>query len=206
MNQLIEQFGDRIPHFWESSEDAKKRLLTDILTFANADPVLFKRDLEEVMFDDELSPLPIVLEALSKDTASWGPYYLVILNKIFEQARQTSKPDIILTHLWDFDYILEDHNPVVQDVVDRLVKEIDSDYLPNKLAAIATLPSFLTNPSVRNSSSARNRLQQKLHDKNWKVRYIAFKELSYENMLPDGYSLPVADRIRRLVFGDPSTV
>jgi len=207
MNQFVELFADRVKGFWQTpSDDQKKELLADILTFANSNPQSFKQDLDKVLFDKNITPLPVVLEALSKDADTWGQFYIDTLDKIFEQAKQTEKPNDILTNLMEFAYIEKTNRPFVQRIVDRLHKETDSGNLSTKLAAISTLPPFLTNPSVRNRSQITDSLQQKLHDKNWKVRYVAFTSLGYEDILPAGHKLSLADQLRKLVFGTPPTL
>ena len=207
MNQFINLFGNRIKSHWETdSEDQRQKLLSDILQYANSNVESFKQDMEEIQFDNELSPLPIVLEALSKDTDTWGQFYVDTLGKIFEKAKQADKPQEILNYLMEFAYIEKDEKPFVQRIVDRLYKETNSDNLSTQLAAIWTLPAYMKNPVVRNKPSIIESVQQKLQDKNWKVRYIAFKSLGFENMLPNGSKLSIGDQFRKLVFGAPPTI
>jgi hypothetical protein len=207
MNQFINLFGSRIKSHWETgSENQKQELLSDILQYANLNIDSFKQDMEEIQFDKDLSPLPVVLEALSKDTSTWGEFYVDTLNKIFEKAKQVDKPQEILNYLMEFAYIEKDEKPFVQRIVERLYKETDSDNLSTQLAAIWTLPAYMINPEIRNRSSIIESLQQKLQDKNWKVRYAAFKSLGFENMLPNGSKLSIGDKLRKLVFGAPPTI
>lgn len=207
MNQFVDQFGKALQSFWETgSDDERQKLLTDILQYANTNPQTFKRDLEEVQFDNKLMPLAIVLEALSKDTDTWGQFYIDTLEKIFEKAKSSDKPYEILSCLMEFAYIEKDNRPFVQRIVDRLHKEIDSENVSTKLAAIWTLPAYLTNQSIRNKSLIADALRQKLYDKNWKVRYVTFKSLGFENLLPDGYTLSIADRLRKIILGAPPTI
>lgn len=207
MNQFLEQFGIAIKSFWETdSEQEEQQLLTDILQYANKNPEKFIQDLQEVQFDKELMPLAVVLEALSKDTDKWGQFYADTLDEIFEQAKVANKPQDILSCLTEFGYIEKDSRPFVQRIVDRLFKETESDNLPTKLAAIWMLPPYLKNPSIENKSLITEKLQQKLDDGNWKVRYVSFEALGYEDMLPVGYKLIMGDKIRKFIFGAPSTI
>jgi len=204
MNQFVNLFGDRIKSYWETdSDDPRRELRSEILQYANSNVEDFKQEVEEVQFDTDLSPLPVVLEALSKNTDEWGQFYVDTLDKIFEQAKQIEKPNDILSNLSEFTFIEEDERPFVQRIVDKLYKETDGDMLLTKLAAIWTLPTFLSNPSIRNRSQMINSLQQKLQDKNWKVRYVTFKSLGFENLLPPNSKLSFGDQIRKLIFGAP---
>lgn len=206
-NQFIQQFGEAIKGFWDTgSEERKQCLLTDILHYAKTHPEKFKKELQEVQFDKEFSPLPVVLEALSKDTDTWGHFFVDTLDKIFEHAKASDKPHDILNYLIEFAYIEQDHRPFVQTIVDRLNKETDSGNLSSKLAAIWTLPAYLKNSSIKNKSSILRSLQDNLLDKNWKVRYVTHKALGYEDMLPVGQNLSLSDRMRKLIFGEPKTV
>lgn len=202
-NHFLELFGERIKGFWDLDETGSDNLLADILRYANANPKKFRDETEPVLFDEELEPLQIILEALSKDTETWGQFYVDTLNKIFVEAEKYNDPTGILFNLIEFTYIEDDRRPFVQKIVDRIFKETDSDNHAIKLAAISSLPTYLKNTSITNRSLLLESLQQKLHDKNWKVRYVSFKSLGFENLLPDGYKLSIADKIRAMIFGKP---
>ncbi len=182
----------------------KQALLADILQYANTDPHTFKQELTEVQFDNDLMPLPVVLEALSTDTEHWGPFYIDILNNIFDEAKKAKMPKAVLSNLMEFAYIEKDNNPFIQTIVDKLVKEINSDHLTSKLAAITLLSFFLKNPVIRNRSTLENLMNQLLSDPNWKVRYVAHTSLHFEDLLPEGQKLSIGDKIRKYVYGDPS--
>lgn len=203
MNQFIEQFGDSIRNYWDTGS-GKEKLLSAIFNYANSNPQRFKQEIKEVLFDKELTPLAIVLEALSKDTDTWGAFYVDTLDNILEQAKVADKPQGVLNCLREFALIEKEEKPFVQKIADRLYKETNSNNLHIQLAAISMLPSYLTNPSVKNKSVIKDALLQKLYDAHWKVRYIAFESLGYENMLPAGHKLSLADKIRKIIFGVPS--
>lgn len=205
-NLFLELFSDRIKGFWDLDEMGSEALLKDILQHANANPQKFRQDIEPVLFDEELEPLPIILEALSKDTDTWGQFYVDILHKIVEEAQNYSDPSGILFNLLEFTYIENDHRPFVQKIVDRIYKETDSENLSIKLAAVSTLPPYLKNTSIKNCSLILASLHQKLQDQNWKVRYVSFKALEYENLLPAGSKLSIADKIRTAIFGRPPVI
>lgn len=207
MNRFFELFGKRIRSYWDSaSEDEKQVLLGEVLQYANAHPEAFKKEIAAIQFDKDLVPLPIVIEALSKDTDTWGPFFVDTLHTIFEQARLRKDPRVALSCLMEYAYIEQQNKPFVQKIVDKLYKESSADFLPARLAAIWLLPAYLTNSVVRNRPAIIQALQQMLHDPHWKVRYTAYTALGFEGMLPPGYKLSVADKLRKLVFGAPSVV
>lgn len=204
MNQFLNKFQERITKYWdEISEQEENQLIDDILQYANSNPQSFKSDLQKVRFDPELTPLPVVLEALSYDTANWGQFYVDLLNDILETANQVDKPQTILNSLMEFSYIEEDDKPFVQKIVDRLYQALDSDNIHTKLVCIYTLPGYLGNKTIKNSKVITAALQQKLNDDNWKVRVVAFRALGYENLLPEGFRLSLKDRLLKLILGEP---
>lgn len=204
MNQFLNKFQERITTYWdEISEEEENQLLDDILQYANSNPQSFKSDLQKVRFDPELTPLPVVLEALSYDTTNWGQFYVDLLNDILETANQVDKPQTILSSLMEFSYIEQDENPFVQKIVDRLYRSLDSDNIHIKLVCIYTLPGYLGNKTIKNSKVITAALQQKLNDDNWKVRVVAFRALGYENLLPEGFRLSLKDRLLKLILGEP---
>ena len=207
MNQFLDKFGESIRNYWEDiSESLRQQLLKDILEYANTNPQTFRQDVGKIQFDYELMPLPVILEALSKDTDNWGQFFVDTLDAIFKTAETAVKPQVILRFLSEFTYIENDERPFVQKIVDRLYNETDADNLAIKLAALWMLPVFLTNPSVKNKSQIIDALQQKLNDKNWKVRYVTYKSLSFDDLLPAGYKLAMVDRLRKYILGAPPTV
>jgi|GEM_PF-2566082 len=207
MNHFLDKFDKRIRTFWDGSgETEKKRLLDDILQYANSNSQTFKNDITEIRFDKDLQPLPIILEALSKDTSNWGQLYVDLLDDIFETAKKSEKPNEILSSLMEFVYIEKDDKPFIQKIADRLYKELSSETLETKLAAIWTLPNYLDNKAIRNRNVMVNALQQLLNDNNWKVRVVAFKSLGYENLLPEGHSLSLTDKLLKLILGEPKQI
>ena len=201
MNQFVNLFENRIKTFWDDGEDAT--LHSDVLKYANADPQKFKAELREIQFDEEIDPLPVVLEAFSKDTDKWGSFYVEQLDEILSAAKKAQRPSEVLTYLLELVYIENDDRPFVQQIVDRLHKEINSENSTISRAAIWNLPTFIDNKSIRNRSTVINSLQEKLHDKNWRTRFVAYEALRFENLLPETYKQPLLDRIRVSIFGKP---
>ena len=188
MNHFEEKFNQRIKDFWNNfGEIGKQKLFDDILQYANTNPETFKKEIEEIRYDKDLLPLPIVLQSLSMDTASWGQFYADLLDDIFETAKKVEKPNDILTNLTEFAHIEKDDKPFVQKIVDRLCKELHSDNLYTKLATICIIPGYLNNTAIKNKRIIVEALQEKLTDKNWKVRVVTFKTLDFENLLPLGH-------------------
>ena len=206
MNEFVYKFKEQIDSFWDIGEDEKKKILRDVLKYANSNQQKFINEINQVKFDTDLMALPIISEALSVDTENWGQFYVDLLNDILQTAKQSSKPNDILNNLKEFSYIENDSRPFVQKIVDKLYKELDSENLDVKLASIWTLPNYLDNNSIRNKSSIIDKLRQQLNDRNWKVRVVAFKSLGFENLLPNGHKLSLKDILTKLIFGEPSII
>ena len=201
MNQFLNKFGKPIDNFWEIPEQERKKLLKDILEYANANRQSFLKDFNQFKFDAEIMALPAILEALSADTETWGQFYVDLLNDILQAAKQSDKPNDTLTYLQEFFYIEEDTRPFVQEIVDRLYKELDADNVEVKLACIRTLPDFLHTNSIQNRSLIIEKLREQLLNKDWKVRVVTFESLKNEELLPVGYKLSLKDKLIRLVRG-----
>jgi len=207
MNNFLENFKEGLIAFWETStEEEKNELIADILIYANANPDSFKRDVKEILFDPEVRPLPFVLEALSKDTKNWGDFYVNVLNDILEKAEQTDKPEHILTFTYEFYYTEEADGEFVQRIANRLLKALDSEKEAVRLKAICTLPGYLRNPVIKNRDLILSRLEEKLNDKSWKARYLAFQYLKFEDLLPKGRRLSFKDKILKMLFGEPGSI
>ncbi|MEO3402994.1 hypothetical protein AAFN85_03770 [Mucilaginibacter sp. CAU 1740] len=205
MNQFINEYGDSLRRFWDkaTTESEKEKLHTNILAYANNNPHQFTTELKEVLFDTDLDPLSVVLEALSKDTDTWGDFFVEILGKIFNAAYATDKADEILFNLTEFYYVEDDTRPFVQKIVNKLQTELSSTRTDIRLAAIRNIISFLNNPSIRNKTAIINQLTGMLNDPDWKVRYVTFQYLGFENLLPNGAKLGLADRLKKMIFGQP---
>lgn len=205
MNRFVDQYGDGIRRFWDTTAtDAEKvKLLADILAYANKHPQQFKIELKEVLFDAEIDPLSVVLEALSKDTDNWGDFFVEILQHIFDAAYATKKADSILFNLTEFYYIENDTRPFVQKIADKLLAELDSPRPDIRVIVIKHILGYLNNPSIKNTTAIVNKLTEKLNDQNWKVRCVAHQYLGLENLLPGGAKLRLSDKLSKLVFGRP---
>jgi hypothetical protein len=205
MNQFVNKFGDNISRFWDKgvTENEKQKFITDILTYANLNPQKFKAELKEVLFNPELDPLSVVLMALSKDTDTWGEFFVQILDDIFNAAYATDKADGVLFNLTEFYYIEEDTRPFVQKIADRLLKELDSPRVDIRIEVIKNITGYLLNSSVKNKSVITTKLISKLDDHSWKVRCVAFQYLAAENLLPQGTKLKLSDKLLVLLMGHP---
>jgi len=206
MNNFLNRFEKRIENFWTKDKDERNKLLNEILVYANSNQQTFKTEINQIKFDEDLMVLPVISKALSADTEIWGQFYVELLDDILEAARKSHNPNDFLEHLEDFSYIEDDNRPFVQQIVDRLYKELDSENLHIKLAAIWTLPNYLENNSIRNKSSIIDKLRQYLHHENWKVRVVAFRSLGFGDLLPYGYNLSLNDKLKKLIFGSPPII
>ncbi|QEC76344.1 hypothetical protein [Mucilaginibacter ginsenosidivorax] len=209
MNQFKIKFQDRIETFFDSATSARQNtgLLTDVLDYANADPHRFKKEIKELQFGSVLSsPLPVVLEALAVDTATWGEFYVDVLKEIFEKAREVKKPKEILGYLMEFAFIEKDLLPFNQKIVDILMREAETDIVEIKIAAINTLANYILNPSIGNKDLVKAVFISKLNDPSWKVRCFTYELLRVENILPQGQRLSIKDQLLKLVFGSPSAI
>jgi len=184
----------------------KSKLLRDVLLYANSNPDSFKRDINEIQFDPVLKPLPIILEALSKDTETWGDFYVAVLNDILNKAEQIDRPGGVLTYISEFYYIEEASGDFVQKIADLLLKARKSESEKIQLKAICTLPGYLRNPAIKNRDLILNCLIEKLDDKNWKARYLSFKYLKYEGLLLEGRRLSFKDMILKTFLGEPEQI
>ena len=202
MNHFASTFGPRIQAFWNTpSEDEKNALLNDILADAGADPDRFLAEFRSIRFDRNIDPMPVVLEALSRDAAAWGHFYVEQLDAILEDARQGKDTEDKLSYLMEFSFIEKEEAPFTQEIVDRLHRALDSDLLSIRLAAICTLPRMMKNESIWNRALVIDDLQAQLQDGNWKIRCAAYTSLQFENLLPEGYERPTWDKLFPLVFG-----
>jgi hypothetical protein len=206
MNNFVNRFETQIESFWKQDKDERKKLLDEILLYANSNQHTFKNEIDQVKFDQDLMALPIISEALSADTEAWGQFYVDLLDDILEAAKQSNNPNDFLEHLENFSYIEDDNRPFVQQIIDRLYKELGSENLHIKLASIWTLPNYLENNSIRNKSSIIDKLRQHLYHENWKVRVVAFKSLGFVDLLPGGYELPLKDKLKKFIFGSPPII
>ncbi len=106
----------------------------------------------------------------------------------------------------DFYWLVENKSSFVQKITDRIYKELNSANIFIQIACLQELPYYINHSAIKNKSTITSRLQDKLNDKNWKIRLIAFQALSEENLLPDGYKLSFMDKLRKLFSGKKSTV
>lgn len=206
MNQFVQIFGSSMRVFWKmKTEEEKQTLLKEILDYANAQPDVFMEELEEVMFDQSIQPLPIALEALSHRTSYWGPYFVRILDLIYKYADTTAeaKPKHILSFLLEFAYFEKDTKPYVQNLVDRAFLELDSPRWENIIASTDFLLYFIKNPSIHNREEIKRSIYEKLYDKNWKVRSRVYILLKNIKMLPQNFKLSLIDKIKISLMGDP---
>lgn len=204
MNEFSNLFSQRIKNIWsDTSGLGQSELLKDILNYANADAQKFKSELKDIQFNKDVDPLPVVLEALAKDTNNWGAFFVEKLDEILNAAQNAKKPYDILIYLLEFDYIAKCQQPFVQQIVERLHKAVESGDSTVSRAAIFNISSFMNNGSITNKNFFIYSLQEKLNDKSWKTRLVAYEALKFENLLPKSYILKFTDRALLMIMGKP---
>jgi hypothetical protein len=186
-------------------EDEMQKLFADVLVYANTHPETFKKEIAEMQFNKQLQPFPVVVEALAKDTDHWGNYFVEQMDYIFERAKSSTNPQFVVDHLIEYAQIERDTRPYIHQIVARLYKELFSDNMVTKSAAICMLPRYLKNPVIDNQKTMIRELQNKLINPKWRIRYIAFVSLKAEKLLPKGFQLSFADVVQRLYKGRPLT-
>ncbi|WP_374948771.1 hypothetical protein [Mucilaginibacter sp.] len=208
MNGFVVIFGDAIKNFWDERLPAEsvKKLMADVLLYANANSETFLSELQQIQFSTDLQPLPIVFEALSHDTDRWGSFYVEMLETILTRTKQSNKPQEIIDHLIEYVFIEKQQKPFVQQIAARLHKELFSDNLYTKSAAISMLPNYLKNPVVKDKGLIARNIQTKLVNPKWRIRYTAYISLKPHGLLPKGYKLPFVDALFRIIYGRPFTM
>ncbi|MBD1392899.1 hypothetical protein [Mucilaginibacter glaciei] len=208
MNCFVVIFGERIKKFWDEKlgPDDTRWLLDDILLYANANVATFKEEIAEIQYDKKLQPLPLIFEALAADTDNWGHFFVSMLDAILDRAKKSDKPQEIADHLIEFAFIENQPKPFVQQIAARLYKELYSDNVVTKCAAISMLPNYLHNPIVKDKNLIIRELQTKLINPHWRVRYTAYMMLKRLKLLPNGFKLPVVDAALRIYYGRPYTM
>ena len=205
-NLFWKKFEERIDNYWGNTDEAKESLERDILEYANANPVKFRREFEAVMFDEDVMSLGIVMDSLAEDTDNWGGFFVHVVDDILQAARESDEPNDILTYLEILYSVEDDTRPFVSDIVKRFENELDGNHLEIECAAIWVIPIFLDNPSIRNKEALKNRLIQKLNSSNWKVRFVAHESLRLSDLLPEGAKLSFMDRLYTKIFGEPPMI
>lgn len=206
MNGFRLIFEDRMKAFWEEMpENEMQSLFNDILVYANANPESFKAELAEFQFDVNLQPLPIILEALSRNTDRWGQFYVDLLDTILAKTKTAKDPQAMIDHL--IEYCLVEYHPklFVKHIAARLHKELLADNLYTKCAAISMLPNYLENPVVEDKEEILAEIKRKLKNPKWQVRYIAYISLKNTKRLPPNYKLSFKDKLLRLYYGPQLT-
>ncbi|HEX6227413.1 MAG TPA: hypothetical protein VFZ52_23510, partial [Chryseolinea sp.] len=118
MNYFVDRFKNRIESFSDKDKGERKRILNEILLYANANKHTFKNEIDQIKFDKDVMALPIISEALSADTETWGQFYVDLLDDILRAAKRADDPNDFLEHLEVFSYIEDDNRPFVQQIVD----------------------------------------------------------------------------------------
>lgn len=198
----MSKFGEAAETFWdkETTDEMRSRLLAQILQYANGNPLSFVNDIREVQFLSPVSPLPIVLEALSRDTDRWAVFYIDTLKQIIAAAKQSKKPSEIATFIMEFDFIENDPRPFAQTIANLLLQCLTSDIRPIKLEAMASLFGFMGNSSIKNKSEILAAMEKLLDDPDWRVRYLTFETLKLENLLPPDRKLSFKDWLLNYIF------
>ncbi len=199
MNKFSETFGEDLKIYWDKSEETREVIDKQILDYANSNQETFTRDVVDRIFDEELDPLSVVIDALLPDGDNWSSFYQSVLNKIYERAYDAAdedETDDAMLYLMEFYSVSDIEKPFVNKIAERIYKEIHSDNFAIQNESVSILTDFLENPAVRNRASMLDALHQKLSDSRHKIRFATYKHLKAASMLPQGYRPSILDRLR----------
>ena len=187
-------------------ETKRAPILAEMLQYANENPSKFKSEILALLKSEDNLIICHVVEALSKDSENWDTFLIEMVDYIYDEANKAENPQPILENLSYFSFIELEKKLYVQKIADRIYKELNNEKIKIQLASIWVLPFFIENEIIKNKSTMLNSLQDKLYDKNWQVRYVAYTSLGYAKMIPAGFKYSLLDRIRGLFEEKPMII
>jgi hypothetical protein len=195
MNQIIAKFKERIDDIDYSDDEKLNALHADIRQYARENELTFKSELIAIMYDQDTDYAFEIFDALSQDLEYWQQLYKDALNDIIKTGKNADRTDDALWILSDIMNVFEKESPVILKLAQVIIKEMDTDMIPFKVALIKELTFYLDNPILRNNASIVDKLQQHLYDDNRKVRIATHTGLKDNNLLPSNFKISLMDRI-----------
>ncbi len=204
MNDFIEKFKLDIDEYIYLDDQEHEELLNKILNYANNNQGSFVKDVISIPLDEDVIIVSMILEALIKDSKTWGDFIVEYLKLIISKIKQEESPKQFVYHIIDFEIITFDKSSLVQKTADILYEEIDTQIIEIKNAIILTLMSFIDHENIKNRQSIIDKIQQQLNYNDYKVRLFTYNELKRNSLLPKNYQLTFKDKLNKLLFGTPS--
>jgi len=182
---------ERLDDYYSLDETEQENILSDIIKIANQDRGKFIAAIQNIHPQDE-DHLPVVYEALARDVHNWGSFFIEEAKRILALARQSDKPYQILNILDEFIFIEPEAFRERDQLVDLLKQELENEHPTFRYFAVSLLPDFIR----EDDKATRELLKERLHDKDWRVRYWAYHNLKDLHDLPSDVKRSLLDQIR----------
>jgi hypothetical protein len=194
----LDQLKKDIVNFWEFDvEEQRDAVLEKIRTCAaNTDKKTFIGEVRRLFEPAEFSGLSVVYEALTSDPDKWGFFFVEEYKRLFLLAEQAENAFEILDCLEEISFVNEELTGFNEDIIAILTKYIDHPKDAIRYQAIWHLGDWITEENQSKHSQLISWIADKLHDKNWRIRYITELILKDMEQLPPGFSTKWTDKIR----------
>jgi len=183
--------------FYELDMPEQDAIFAQIRAYANANKTRFIQEVRTFDLQEELSPLPLVYEAIAKDSDNWSDFYVDEIKRVLDFSLTTDNPKGVLDNLNELVFNLDTADaPHIRKIMDMLGQAVEATNATVRREAIFLVSGILNSDNLKQYHALVSSITARLHDPAWRVRYTAYLALTDANALPAGFKLSLLDRLR----------
>lgn len=193
----------KMDDFWELEEAQQDELLADIRKYADArGPDEFIKEVRSNFEQKALSSISIIYDALSVEPEKWRTFFKEEYERAFKSAENAENAFEILDCLEEIGFSYKYLERDFDEIISLLSKYLSSDNKVLRHKAVSYLGDWIDEKNASRYRRVIALLEERLKDKNWKIRFITKDILQEIKHLPAEYTRSVWDTLRAR-FGNP---
>lgn len=199
---VAETFGkNQDQSFYDLDEYEQDAILAQIRTYANENKSRFTKEVRALDLTDELSPLPLIYEAIASDPDNWSDFFCDEIKRVLDFSLTIDKPAATLDNLQELIFNLDTTDaPHIRKMMVTLGPYLASAKAIVRREAIFLISGILNSENAKDYPSLVSGIVERLKDPDWRVRHLAYLALKDAGALPDGYKPFLLDQLRRQFF------
>lgn len=204
MKSLLEKYAadtfgkNQDQSFYDLDSYEQDAILAKIRAYANANKSRFTEELRALDLTDELSPLPLIYEAIASDPDNWSDFFCDEIKRVLDFSLTIDKPAAALGNLQELVFNLDTTDaPHIRKMMATLDPYLASAKAMVRREAIFLISGILDSENAIQYQSLVSGILERLKDPDWRVRHLAYLALKDAGALPHGFKPSLLDQLRR---------
>jgi hypothetical protein len=200
--KILNAIKNEIVNFYDFDEDTRNLIiakLVKVIGSANQEDLI--KEIKDDFPQNKHSGIGVIYEAITYHSDTWEDFIISEYKRAFDAASKADNSEEIVGCLDELGFVKNKKYEMARKIVNILESNLTAEKYEIRRGALSLLGAWIEDDNVSKYQTTVLKIQEKLKDDNWKVRYMAELILTDINKLPVSYSRSIFDKLR-LYFGN----